>query len=495
MNNINKLKAKKTHRRMAHSLLPVGLVLSIVGLPAESAELQDIAESIERTEPGRMSGERKQQAAQSLPTIPLDLGEAGKLFVSGSGAAYTFEDNNTVFKLNAGINNAGRTLAVTGADAAFLAGDNAALGMNLMLSGDKSEVVLSGVSNLTALGLRVRAALSYMKGSQQFDFYRSSERANLSQLGYYGGVSWVNEGGSDLGVQSVGASLWGAQAKNHSSFSTQTYVEETPDYWLITRDQRLIAEGTLTGASIDLQFVPHVDVVLNGALGAEQLKFPFSDGSAESTSSVFVDAKISYRINDNNTLSAGYKYGVSEKGVRAEWKSSAYTLSAYKNAGQSGLAGGYGVNVGVDLVELLTKKHKPSGVTLAASMRPKMERNSKQLLQEVLSRPSQLPSNFLAKVDPTAVMHIKIDKDTLGDAEIDAQGNYLIQIGTGNGTLESAQRNGGDIMSSGFFAMQGNQLVIYLSKLPTPSAIDTYSLFIKDGNNDIFHVAFTVEKE
>ena len=148
---------------------------------------------------------------------------------------------------------------------------------------------------------------------------------------------------------------------------------------------------------------------------------------AVNKSSPLVDGKLSHNINDNHTVSIGYKYGASEKGTRAEWKFSAYSLSAYKYAGNSGIAGDSGVNFSVDVLELLYKNNKPSGTSLAASMRPKADGNSKQLLQESISRPVQLPSNFLVKVDPTAVSQIRVLNAAGAIASIE-NGAHIISI-------------------------------------------------------------------
>lgn len=224
---------------------------------------------------------KKRKTEQSIPLVPFSVGDAGTLSVSDTAAGYVRQSDDNVVKINAGIYDGGRAVAVTGIDAATMLGDHTALGMNLMLSVDKSEAALSGVSHFKDSGLRVRGTLSYMQGNKQFDFYRSSERAKLSQVGYYVSISGVNNGLSDLGLQSLGLSVWGAKAKNHSMFDTQRYVDQTANYILLTTDQRRLAEGLLRGASIDLQYAPYANLVLKGALGMEQIKFPLSNGSEE----------------------------------------------------------------------------------------------------------------------------------------------------------------------------------------------------------------------
>ena len=149
-----------------------------------------------------------------------------------------------------------------------------------------------------------------MQGSQQFNFFRSSERANLSQLGYYGGFDWINRSKSDIGLQSIGLAVWGAKGKNKSSFDTQTYYDLNQNYLIKTQDKRLLAEGQLSGGSINTQYSAHDDVVMTSMIGAEYLKFPYSDGTGYSKYSPMFAQNIEYHLNHNNGVTLGYKYGM-----------------------------------------------------------------------------------------------------------------------------------------------------------------------------------------
>ncbi|MEN3813640.1 hypothetical protein ABH309_21885 [Chromobacterium piscinae] len=481
---------------VAPSLLSNGIAYAVEAEDEELIKHHRASKNLPVT-PSEAAPSEVPSRTQQFPTLSFDLGDVGNATVSSNQASYSYQDDNTIFNANLGSNNNGLSQATTGADLAFIAGENTALGIKLKFSGDQSEGVLGAVHNLKPLNVQVRAALSYMQGSQEFNFYRSTERADLSQLGYYGSADWLSQAESNLGFHSAGVALWRAQTKNHSSFDTLTYTDETAESYIIIRDRRIISTGSLNGASFNLQYAPHPDLVINSALGAEQLKFPFSDGSSENKTTVFADAKISYRVDENNALGLAYKYGASEKGVRADWKWSAYTLNAYKSYGQSGLEGNYGINISVDLVKLLSKqKNKSSNLSLASSMRPKLNDNSKQLLQTAITRPAQLPSNFLAKVDETGVTQLVISKSQ-GQVAVDAQGNALINIEGAVGPLTSIvteNRNGVDVSTAGYFSLQNNQLVVHMALLPIPEGQDNYVVDVIDSIGNSFAVTFSISK-
>lgn len=443
--------------------------------------------------PPEPEGENKKN--QVISAIPINLGDAGSLSLSKSAANYKFKDNNTIWNINIGLESNSKKAGAVGVQAANLLNEATALGMQLMLSPSKSEMVLGTAVKLKSLDLQVRGALSYMRGRQDFSFFRSTETASLSQLAYYGELSWVSPEESDNGLQSVGFSFWGAKAKNHSEFSKKTYIDETNEYYEITTDRRLIAVGNLHGASVNLQYAPGLNLVLNADVGGEQVKFPFSDGSTEAKSSVFFDGKATYQVSDENTIGLGYKKGVTEQSIRIEWKNKKYTVAAFKSIGRDGMAGSYGVNFNVDILSLLGKKSSSSSQALASSMRPKAG-NDQQLLQLVMTRPSQLPSNFLAKVDPTALSTVKIDKSNLPPGStIDADGNLSIPVGEGQGKIYTTHVNGTATNGSSFISMQVNKLIVSIPKLAMPAVQDNYLVDIEDGVGQHFAVTFSTTKE
>lgn len=437
----------------------------------------------------------KIRAKQNIPLIPFTLGGTGTIFLSDQAINYAYQNDDHLLKINTGLYNGGRTIGLTGVEAATMLDNETAFGINMMLSADKSDVVLSAIHGFKDSGLQVRGTFSYMQGHEKYDFYRSSERAKLSQNNYYLSLSKINDSASNLGVHSFSMSVWEARAKNHSIFDSRMYLDQTPDYFLATIDRRCLSEGLLRGASVDFQYVPFINLVLAGTVGMEQVKFPLSNGSKEKKSSPLVDGKLNYTINDRHSVGIGYKYGVSEKGARAEWQCPAGSISAYNYSGKSGVSGNRSINFSVDILSLLSKQKKRGNASLAASMRPKAD-DATRLLQKAASRPTQLPSNFLVKVDPTAVSQIKIYRDpNIADVVIE-NGSHTVVINLGfvGINIIGINVNGAPVVNNGLFVLANNQLRVNSSNLPMPARnVHAYALTIVDAAGGNHIITFDVE--
>ncbi len=288
----------------------------------------------------------------------------------------------------------------------------------------------------------------------------------------------------------MGFAVWGAKAKNHSQFSAVSYVDETSDAWILTRDSRLISAGSLVGGALEVQYAASENVVLKGAFGMEKMRFPFSDGSEEVSHKPYVDLKLSFAVDEKNEFSIGGKTGVAEKRVDVEWKRPTFSLVAFNANGVEKTSGRWGVGVNFDVLAMLGHKTHKSGVSLASSLRARPGRNSSELLRTAMDRPVQLPSTFLAKVDPTGLQQVVVEKSSLPPgSEIDANGNLRIPVGEGQGHIMDSQRNAA-IFSDSVYKMEGNVLVVNVSSLPKPQGLDQYSVRVSDANRAVWLVTF-----
>lgn len=438
----------------------------------------------------------------ALPTLPLNLGEKGNLNFSDQATSYNFANDRILVKANAGWGYTSRGNGVLGLDVATLVGHSSAVGANLKYQPDRFEAVLHHVKYWAPAGWRWNGAISYLQGRQQFDFFRSSETAHLSQLSYYGSVNWLDTGKLDLGLQSLGVSIWGGKSKNRSSFTALNYIDDTPGYFLITRDARQLSEGRLLGAAMNFQYAAgaYLNWVFKGSVGGERLKFPFSDGSAESHKSLYTDVSVNYQFDKQNIVSLDYKRGAVENRIEGGWQRGAIGLSSFYSKGQNGLQNQYGVQINLNLLALFNKaKQTDNDDPLATKMRPMRhgaeegQINSVALLQEALLRPTQLPNTFMVKVDPTAVKQIRVEKASLpSNAAIGPGGNINIPVTEGISLVASAQINGQTINNlNSQFSVQGNQLVVIAQNLPVPVNTDHYQVEVKDtSTNETYIVTF-----
>jgi len=437
----------------------------------------------------------------SLPTLPIHLGEKGNLSLSEQATQYHFTSDQILIKANAGWGYIAQGSGVVGLDMASMMGDTSAVGLNLNYQQDRVEAVLHHVKYWVPVGWRWKGAVSYLHGRQQFNFFRSSETARLSQLAYYGSVDWLDTGKLDLGLQSLGVSSWGGKSKNHSQFNELNYIDDTPDYFLITRDARQLSEGRLFGAALDFQYAAgtYLNWVFRGSLGREWLRFPYSDGSTESHQKWYADARVDYQLDQQSVVNLSYKLGVIENRVELGWQRGAMGLSGFYSQGQNGLENQYGVRVNLDLLALFNKAKQIDDDPIAIKMRPlrhaarESKINSAQLLQEAILRPIQLPTNFMVKVDPSAVKQIRVEKATLpSNANISPEGNIYIPVTQGLSSIVTAQVNGQPVNNIALqFGVEGNQLVVFAQNLPKPATTDNYTVRVQDGTSgNVYIVTF-----
>ena len=431
-----------------------------------------------------------------LPVLPINFGTFGALSLSQGAMDYRFSNDRFLVSANLGWGyTASGGTGLAGIDVGFLVNDRSALGLNLAYQRDKFEAVLHGLRYWLPLGLRFKGSLDYMQGRQEFSFLRSSAKARLSQLTYYGALDWLESSNFALGLQNLGASTWGGKAKNHSQFETQTYIDDTPDYFVISRDPQLLSAGRLTGVAFNFQSL-YSNWTIKGSLGKEWLKFPFSDGNVEKKRSNYFDARVGYQFNVGDTINLRYKFGAVENRIELAWQRANLSISAFHSQGKNGIEDQHGIKLTVDLLALPNAKKSVTNNLLALNIQPSGMEGGKlnrvELLQEVISRPAQLPSAFMVKVDPTGVRRIRIEKATLPEKSvITPQGNVLIPVGSNTVTIVFAKVNGLPVTSSGEkFGTQGNQLVVYSPNLPPPSNTDSYAVGLEDGTGASYIVTF-----
>lgn len=434
----------------------------------------------------------------ALPTLPINLGEKGSLTLSEQTTHYHFTNDQVLIKANAGWGYISQGSGTVGLDMASKMGNTSAVGLNLNYQQDRFEAVLHHVKYWMPAGWRWKGAVSYLQGRQQFNFFRSSETARLSQLAYYASVDWLDTGKLDLGLQSLGLASWGGKSKNRSQFNELNYIDDTPSYYLITRDTRQLSEGRLFGAALDFQYAAgtYLNWVFKGSLGREWLRFPYSDGSAESHQKIYADARVDYQLDKQSIVNLSYKLGVIENRVEMGWQRGVLGLSGFYSQGQNGLANQYGVKLNLDLLALFSKTKQIDNDPIAIKMRPlghaarESQINTAQLLQEAILRPVQLPTNFMVKVDPTAAKQIRVEKATLpGNASISPAGNMYIPVTEGLSAIVTAQVNGQPVNNTAQqFGVDGNQLVVFAQNLPRPANTDNYTVRVQDGTTGLIYI-------
>lgn len=341
-----------------------------------------------------------------LPSLPFAVAE-GTLtgMLSPTATSMRYNGEKTIGSIGLGFGYfkpaTGRSMFGGQFELATMLGNRIATGTTLGFYSNRKDLVLNAIWQIPNSGFRIKASGGYLWGNQNFSFPSGDANIDLEQ--FSGSLSTqyiISDSGETSMLQSVGFSVWGAQANQKSGNpEPRTFIVETPTDHLIMSDPLKLSEGRLSGAAADVQFALRSNLVAKASLGYEMLRFPFSDGTREINESAYYSLQMFFEPLPELLLGASYKSGAGENRTSFSAETGRWLLNAFHTEGDHGVAGNNGV--------LLTCRLAiPAGVgqpPLARRMKPTRSSDTAALLADALERPLQLPTSFLAKVDPTAV--------------------------------------------------------------------------------------------
>lgn len=449
------------------------------------------------------NGQTSQFGIPVRPVSPVSVGLGDYALVTTAPAStgLQYRDKTSLFDvtLGAGYMRPDRRLDnktpfAASARAAALVGSNLALGANLAYSKAWTETVLNAAYQLPGVPLLLSTSGGYAIGTQNFQFGDKSLNAKLGQSSFVAGADYILPAESSLGLHSVGLRAWAAQARQRSadlSPPTTSLVETDTQYLLLTRNYKL-ALGRLQGASIGGQYAIAENFVVKGSFGLEYLKYPFSDGSAEKTRSVYRSVEGFYQpaFLAGVILGMEYKSGVAENRVAVSALYEGLSVSAFVNQGMHGNQGNRGAMFNYTL-PLGGGAGRSNSLALAERMRPASSDYSTFLLNAAATRPKELPRLFLAKVDNTANRCSSIDKAFLSDGvKINAQGMAIVPVGP-QPLLNNVTRNGAVFDHRSLFSIVGSDLLLNVPAFPMPAATDHYIANLTDAAGASYQVLLT----
>lgn len=342
-----------------------------------------------------------------------------------------------------------------------------AVGSTITLFKDRKDLVVNSVWQLSDSGFRIKVSGGYLWGNQNFDFPSGEANIDLQQFSYSIATQYILNDRDERGIlQSIGLSLWGAQANQKSTADApRSFMRETATNYFAMNDPLKLSEGRLLGAAADAQAALLSNLIVKGSLGYERLEFPFSDGTRELNESFYYTFDLYYEPISALFLGAGYRSGAGENRISVTVETGNWQLSAFHNQGQNGVAG----NEGIMLTCHLSLPEGAQQTSLAQRMKPTRSSDSANLLADALMRPVQLPRSFLAKVDPTAViLAATISKAGLpAGATVNSAGDVFITVGTGSPTITGVMRNGSPYSYSALVTTPSTQVVIHTRQFPS----------------------------
>ena len=421
-------------------------------------------------------------------SVPIKLGVNTNATVSAQKMTWQHQAENLYSHLSVGtLEQASQGLRMaTALNAAYTLTEKSTLGGNLFFSPQRSEIVVNSIYQWP-LGLRIKGSLGYMWGKQDFDFPSGKAGANLSQYAYavevkYHDKDWFKN------IQALGVSAWGSAASQRSGDDPVYTLQQTATSYNVLFDSRKLAVGRLSGQALDVQVALLPNLVLQSALGREQLVFPFSDGTQERRFKPFVDLKLHYEPISDWQLMAQYQNGTSAQQLGFSMQYLSWKISLQQQQGRDGVQGSHSVMLSYDLI---SGRRSAAQSSLAERMQPNQQANTQYaLLRDAATRPSVMPQNFLAKIDPSASKKaMTICKNTsLQGAALSPDGKFTILVGSGAITITQAQHNGSVFAYDGIFRGGNGDFIIELPKLPKAISTDMYVIDVVDGNGTRYRI-------
>lgn len=372
---------------------------------------------------------------------------------------------------------------------AGLINERFAVGLGAQLGKYQSEILTRNIYVTEDKKLEIDVALSYMKGKPKFDFDSGAERLSASQIAGVASTRRLFAPEDGLGLHSVGASVWGSQARSPNNLASKTVIEDTAAYFKMLIDPRRISLGRMNGQSLDLQYATSPSMVLNGSLGTEQVVYPMGDGTRESHRRPYFAGGMKYELANNTVLDMRLASGVANSvtvGITGE--STRLALNVMR--GRDGAPNNTSLMLYVDVLKLLAppKKHLHGH---ALALKESLHHHSHAaLLDKASSRHLHLPHAILAKVDHTGVQKIQIDKAGLPDGSkvVADQRALLISVGSGALTLAHFKHNGAAQALMPQFGLSPATVTVAVADLPKSSAVDSYELHVVDALGATYEV-------
>lgn len=422
-------------------------------------------------------------ASNFAPAIALGSPSAGATV--GANAA-NFHHQSEKFLANIGVNyvspqsNFGYGIK---ASLATILGSSFGIGTNLTINQNNKEAVINGVWIPEDTQIKIKGSTAYMWGSQNFNFYTGNANANLRQISYYLSSQYlVPKKQSDI-LHSLGISAWGANATQINNPEPVYAVTQNATAWQIMMDPRKLAVGNLQGSSLDSQIGITKEIIAKASLGYESLKFPFSDGTKEINNQIYQDYVLQYQPIPGLAFQAEYKIGAALNNVVASVAYGPFQLGGFRNIGNNGISSSTGMML--TYTATLDPNIKARSPTIL--FRPELSRENALLLRDAATRPIQLPQNFLAKVDATAVKTIaNINKNGLNGASVDALGDLIVLAGEGGGQITQITLNGAPYANTGLAqlaAPSGSKVVVHTKLLNAIATGSTYVIYVTDTAN------------
>jgi hypothetical protein len=363
----------------------------------------------------------------------------------------------------------------------------------------RRELMLSGLWSPLP-DLHVRLSVGQLRETRDFDFYSGADSVALRQNSWLLRLKKTDVADGRWG--DWGFQLYGARAREPEVAERLITKEigSVTEWWV---DPRRVSPGELTGARINWAVRPWARGQLDLNLGQERLAYAFFDGSASVTRRLASSIQWTQSFDHCQRLQTRLGGGASGTQWDVQYGVGRWSIAHSRSLGRDGLPGDSRWRVAYQIpFEAQSSVCRQSSREVGKSQdRPGHSPFSR--LDEVFTRPAELPVMALAQLDRTAVPYLvaRIDQSQLPNgAQVTAvPGKVSVATATavlGVGVIErdgvavpNAGMQGGSLVS-----VQGGRVDINLNQFPPPppGGQDNYRILMPQAGGQVIEIMFTV---
>ena len=474
---------------IAGFLLLGSLLLSALALPLVFAESTD---------------------EKNLPELgsPVANTDSVQPNINAQGAGFTYQDNIDGKQIIITPQYNQQNGAAIGGSLAGALTKNMAVGVLLSVGSDKNEWLLNTGFDLTSKQ-RFIFSLGQLRQKLDFNFISGRQKTQIRQdngavsYQYFLGKNFLNAAEVNGYISDTGSVTLG----------DKTYFTDTISLYELWSDPRRIAGGRVSGVQGRLVFTPTSKTTIKVGLGAERLTYDYLTGNESSTRATG-SAELVQRLDNNfnfrasaNAAASQNRYalglgksftGGSQLGldvVTIQGRDNTFNdnqvMLSYTQSlgGNASTYGGSPVgmnNPALNNLDAAGASMNPAPNNMAAP-NSTVTHWASSLVDQVARRPSFLPAQVIAKIDPTATPKrlIAIDKTAVptGSSIDTATGVITAPTGTPVSGIAGVTKNAVDFTNAGQFALSGTGLLVVNPKLIAPPAVGVTDTYVVTMNN------------
>lgn len=475
------------------------LVLWVGALGALASPLGTWAQSSPSTDPLTSRPWPEQGPDASSGGQPVTPGlSVGPLSLSPSQARLSQRSNASRFE--AAIQSSSLTGRGLSVNMAHLLDAQWAAGAHVTQGRGRRELMLSGLWSPMP-DLHVRLSLGQLRETRDFDFYSGADSVGLSQNSWLLRLKKTDVAGGrwgDWGVQVYGAR---AREPEVADRLMVKQVGSVTEWWV---DPRRVAPGELSGARIHWALQPWSRGQLDLNLGQERLAYAFFDGSSSVTRRVASSVQWTQSFDHCQRLRTRLAAGASGTQWDLEYAVGRWSVAHARSLGGAGLPAdsrwrvAYQIPIGTQPPATCRQPSREAG---SGQERQTLSRFSR--LDEVFTRPAELPSMVLAQMDRTAVPYLvaRIDSSQLpaGTQVTASPGKVSVTTATAVLGVGVIERDGQVVANTGaqggsLVSVQGGRVDINLNQFPAPNpgGGDSYRILMPQAGGQVIDIRFTV---